>query len=98
MRSVKRALTVILLTFAACGDDSTPIHPDAAPDAPAGPPTARFAPSTGAIDFAAVPYPFDLYLNASGGVQLGAIPSGGSISPDTMAFIVDALAQDHGFG
>src|SRR5262249_25825709 len=86
-------------TFAACGDDSQMMHPpDAAIDAPMGPPTARFAPSTGAIDFAAVPYPFDLYLNASGGVQIGAMPNGGNISPDTQAFITDALAQDHGFG
>ena len=94
---MKRLFIVIAVTFAACGDDSHQTTPDAAPDANTTP-TARFAPLTGPMDFAAVPYPFDLYLNSSGGVQLATLPTGGSISSAVMSAINDALAQDHGFG
>ena len=97
MAGVKRLLIVISLTFAACGDDTHQVTPDAAPDANTTP-AARFAPSTGPMDFAAVPYPFDLYLSSSGGVQMSTLPTGGGVASGVLSAMTDALAQDHGFG
>src|SRR5262249_28523483 len=63
-----------------CGDDGAN-SPDAPSiDGPSGPPTLRFAPSTGAMAFGDVPYPGDLYRTAAGGIQMSTLP----IGPDVL--------------
>lgn len=86
-----------LSLIAGCPGPSAP--DDAGADAgPSSTSRLVFAPSTGPIDFADVPFPDDLYLDASGRVELGELPS------ESMAFatysetIRSAASTLDGFG
>jgi hypothetical protein len=88
----------LALVAAGCGDDAVrPPDVDAAPDAPPGGPSARFAPTTGPLDFLAVPYPCDLYRNGIG-VGLGRLPVGARAGAAQVEALGAALGQDPGFG
>lgn len=63
----------------ALGCDGQPIEPDAGPAARVHP---RFEPSADPIDFGAVPWPDDLYLDADGRVAVGALPSEAAAIPE----------------
>lgn len=85
-----RLLVLLLLPLAAsgCGDATT---------APASPATAvaRFAPSLDAtMDFGDVPFPSDLYRDASGTIRIGALPTPLSDTPLFAAMRATVAARD----
>jgi dienelactone hydrolase len=57
-----------------------------------------FAPTMGAMDFGAVPFPDDLYLDATGHVELGALPSEASAFGDYITTARSAALELDGFG
>ncbi len=89
--------TSLLLLCAGCPEPTT--GPDAGADA--GPTsTARlvFMPRSGPIDFGDVPFPDDLYLDASGRLELGALPSESMAFPSYAATMRSAGSSLDGFG
>ncbi len=76
-------------------EDTTVILPDAS-----GGPVVRFhVPSgSGPVAFASVPYPSDLYLDATGHLSIGALPIGPAALTDTVALFSASLARLDGFG
>jgi hypothetical protein len=84
-------LLALLLFGSACGDVSN------APAPPAATATARFAPTAASpMAWGAVPFPSDLYRDASGSIALGALPSALSDAPIFDA-IRELLAARDGF-
>jgi len=57
-----------------------------------------FRPSAGPIDFGEVPFPDDLYLNASGRVELGALPSESMAFASYVDTLKSAASDLDGFG
>ncbi len=71
LASIRSAvIAVVLLCCAACDGESAPDGGVAAARV-----YPRFAPSADPMDFGAVPFPDDLYLDSAGHIALGALPS-----------------------
>lgn len=87
-----------LVLLVACDPPVTPAG-DGGTDAGQESTTAlRFAPRMGPIDFGAVPFPDDLYLDATGHVELGAFPSQSIAFSDYVETARSAAAELDGFG
>lgn len=97
MRSGRRALAVgalaTALAIAGCDEGTGRLDGGAA--------LARihpaFGPASGAMDFGAIPFPDDLYLNADGRVEVGRLPSEERALPEYAAAQREALLELDGF-
>lgn len=83
------AAIAVALVLASCGGGSDSLPPPSA--------VARFDASfEGPMDWGAVPFPSDLYRDASGAVRIGALPTAGTEGPLFAAFR-DLFAARGGF-
>jgi hypothetical protein len=96
--SSRRALSALMmLCLVGCPDAASPA--DAGSDAGASSATELvFDPVDGPIDFGAVPFPDDLYLDDAGRVELGALPSEDLAFPDYVETARGSLGELDGFG
>jgi hypothetical protein len=103
LASIGATFAATSLWLAACGGgggsgaDAGPPPPDAPPATPA---TAVFTPPTpGTVaDWGVVPFPSDLYLDASGHLALGKLPDGPGARPGDETKLRDSLAALDGAG
>ncbi len=88
------ALAASLLAMSAC-DGGTVLDDGGIPSARVFP---RFELAADPMDFGAIPFPDDLYLDATGGIALGALPSEADALPDTFPVSIrDELHRLRGF-
>lgn len=79
---------IVLGCVVGCGGEPMP------PPEPSA--VARFAPSSGPMDFGAVPFPSDLYLDADGHAALASLPARPS-SAERTEDLLAAVARQRGF-
>ncbi len=106
MRTIRGSLCgalLVVVAVAACGGggssapDAAPPGPDAALGAPAQAAFAPPVPGAGG-DWGVVPYPSDLYLDASGHLALHHLPVGQFCEPEEEAKLRESLATLDGAG
>src|SRR5262245_33327584 len=100
MRTIRIALTFVYL--GGCGGGGGGGSPDAGPPGPdaGAAATALFVPPTPgqAAAWATVPFPSDLYLDASGHLALASLPAGPGADPAEAQKLTESLATLDGAG
>jgi dienelactone hydrolase len=94
--TVARCATIALALSVIGGCDGPPVGSDGG--VPLARVAPRFEPTAGPIDFGAIPFPDDLYLDDGGHIALGAIPGEEQAAPESFPdSIRAALSELSGF-